>query len=72
MFFGSKGRKVIELWNLNRATTLTTKRMTISKAKKIPAILVEIEMPRIIMKTAKARKTSVQMIHGTFSSPDTL
>jgi len=44
----------------------------ISKAKNAPASLVEILIPRTIMKIANTRKIKVQTIHGTFSSPPTL
>jgi hypothetical protein len=69
---GLEGSKVIEPWNLIKATTLTTTKTSISNAKKIPAILVDIETPRIIMTTANAKNTNVHTIHGTFSRPETL
>ena len=54
------------------ATTLTTSMTIISNAKKSPAMRVDIETPLIIMKAPKARKTNVQMNHGTVFKPPTL
>ncbi len=59
-------------WNFTSEMTLTMIMIVISKAKKTPASLVEIAMPRYIMKAAKARKINVQIPHGTFSKPETL
>ena len=51
---------------------LTSSKMVISNAKKKPAILVEMEIPRTIIIAARAKKINVQIIHGTLSSPPTL
>ena len=56
-------------WYLIRENTETMIMTEISKAKKRPAILVEMEIPRIIMSAAKTRKTTVQTNHGTFFNP---
>ena len=59
-------------WNFTSVTTLITIITVISNAKKRPANLVEIVIPRTIMNDAKAKKIRTQTIHGTLCNPATL